>query len=569
MKSWTLETRVGMTVTRDLNRALRSRGRREAAIEALLKKLSFALLAVLLVLGTVEAMAWLTHVFLYDEDGLQFGADNELFQSYQTKLYEGWHLHPFYGNVRSTHDLNLASHEKECALVVGLLGGSVASHVSSKFRLALLRHVESLGNDVWPIWIDMAHDSYRQPQQAQAFADKLAGGTRFDVVVSVDGFNEAVDPRSFVPREWPYLVGMTAEQRIVVGRILALRDEQETLLARGGWIYGSETFGLLRRWRLDRIAHLVVRHHHDLSEAGNALYGLEKHGPTSNIHSDELRRAVAERWYRGAWLLASLAKHHGAEYYHFLQPNQYIPGTKPLTEEELAEAFRPDSQWLRPARSTYPLLVEYGHRLREQGVQFFDLSRIYAHNRETLYSDICCHLNDRGYELMAAAMLRRIIEAVDAYGAISVNSENESCLLRRWRSVVARVEAGEFGEPLARSVFDIYREDSKERTLVYLKRHCTVGDIEERFFLHWTRRGGSIGNKWFEFVRHGVLLDGETCVAIVPWEAIGSVVHMRAGQIGDGAGKWSVDLDRRAWHLEATTDEDQSRGRRYPRRPSS
>ena len=388
-----------------------------------MKKLSFALLTAVLVLGTVEAMAWLTHVLLYDEDGLQFSADNELFWPYQKELFaresfEGWHLHPFYGNVRSTHDLNLASHEKEkeCALVVGLLGGSVAQDVSSSFRLALLRHVESLGSRVWPIWIDMAHDSYRQPQQVQALVDKLAGGTRFDVVVSVDGFNEAVNPFSFFPREWPYIVGMTTEQQIVARRILALRDEQGS--ARGWMDFGGQTFGLLRRLRLDRIERLVVRHHMDLFTAGKTHYSLEKHGPMS-MHTDGRSRAAIEKWYRGARLLASLAMRHGAEYYHFLQPNQYFPDTKPLTEEELVKAFKQRSSWRQHAHRAYPLLTEYGHRLREQGVEFSDLSGIYAHNRETLYIDDCCHLNDRGNELLADAMLRRIIEAADARGALA------------------------------------------------------------------------------------------------------------------------------------------------------
>ena len=299
-----------------------------------------------------------------------------------------------------------------------------------------------------------------------------------------------------------------------------------------GGIYRSATFGLLRRWRLDRIEHLIVRRHHDLFEAGNASYSLEKHGPRQTYTRDELRRTAAESWYWGAWLLASLARHHGAEYYHFLQPNQWVPGTKPLTAEELAF----DAPTAEEVRSTYPLLAEYGRRLREQDIEFFDLSHIYADNRETLYVDGCCHVNRRGNELLAAAMLRRIIEG--GGGAVRAESKNQSCLTR-YRSAVALVETGEYGEPAVRSVFDIYR---KGRTLVYLKRHCVVDDIEDSFFLQLTRSEGSGGGGAFRFSRHGAILDGETCVAIVRLED--GLIHARTGQFREGWGDtWSVELD--------------------------
>ena len=270
-------------------------------------------------------------------------------------------------------------------------------------------------------------------------------------------------------------------------------------------------------------------------DAGKARYSLEKHGPRRTYALDELRRTAAEVWYQGARVLAGLAKRHGAEYYHFLQPNQYVPGAKPLTDEELAKVFRPDRPWAKEVRSVYPLLAEHGRRLREQGVEFFDLSRIFANDRETLYKDDCCHLNERGNELLAAAMLRRIIEAADTDGAIYANVKNESCL-RPYRSAVARVEAGEFGEPVARSVFDIYR---KERALVYLKRSCTVDDTMDGFFLHFTRSEGGTGSEAFHFAQRGVILDGETCVATARLRE--GLVHMRTGQYRDGRDMWSVE----------------------------
>src|SRR5262249_17471047 len=91
-------------------------------------------------------------------------------------------------------------------------------------------------------------------------------------------------------------------------------------------------------------------------------------------------------------------------YYHFLQPNQYPPGSKPLSPEERRLAYWHDL----PARSIieegYPLLREAGKRLARRGVRFHDLSLAFARVEATLYVDNWCHFNPKGNEILAEAM---------------------------------------------------------------------------------------------------------------------------------------------------------------------
>ena len=87
----------------------------------------------------------------------------------------------------------------------------------------------------------------------------------------------------------------------------------------------------------------------------------------------------------------------------FVQPNQYLNGSKPLSPEEKAVAFEPG------AASTFGPSMERVRdavpELRANGVRIFDLTGIFADVKETLYIDDCCHLNQRGNELLAEAMI--------------------------------------------------------------------------------------------------------------------------------------------------------------------
>ncbi len=52
----------------------------------------------------------------------------------------------------------------------------------------------------------------------------------------------------------------------------------------------------------------------------------------------------------------------------------------------------------------YPHLIEAGKQLRHQGIRFHDLTMLFANHDEQLYVDSCCHLNERGYGMIAEAI---------------------------------------------------------------------------------------------------------------------------------------------------------------------
>jgi hypothetical protein len=114
-------------------------------------------------------------------------------------------------------------------------------------------------------------------------------------------------------------------------------------------------------------------------------------------------------WERASLQLDRLCRGNGIAYYHFLQPNQYVAGSKPFSDWEREHAIRVDNRYADGVVAGYPLLREAGLRLREGGVRFVDLSGIFRDAAETIYFDDCCHMNERGHARLAAAIAERML----------------------------------------------------------------------------------------------------------------------------------------------------------------
>ncbi len=101
----------------------------------------------------------------------------------------------------------------------------------------------------------------------------------------------------------------------------------------------------------------------------------------------------------------------GIRYLHFLQPNQYHKGSKPLSEAELKEYFVQDQTYGSAVARGYPAMIVEGRKLREAGVEFNDLTQLFSQDSGTIYCDYFCHYNQRGNDLLATTVADRVIES--------------------------------------------------------------------------------------------------------------------------------------------------------------
>jgi hypothetical protein len=230
-----------------------------------------------------------------------------------------------------------------------------------------------------------------------------------------DNLNKGVFP--FYPRGWNvWMSDLDPELMPKMGEVMLLRQRRvdlATAFAEPPWAY-SFTAGLLwtrlDRWSAGRVARAEV----GLLEApGSASKSYRATGPQRRYQNQaEMYRDLARFWMRCSQLMHSLAEANGVSYLHFLQPNQYVRGSKPMGREERRVALAARHPYRRPVLMGYPKLLRRGEELRAMGVRFHDLTPLFSDVREPLYIDTCCHVNEKGNQLIADAIARAVIAAL-------------------------------------------------------------------------------------------------------------------------------------------------------------
>lgn len=308
------------------------------------------------------------------------------------------------------------------ALNVVILGGSFGNQfyvvAQDRLRQRLLQTGRYRGRKVRIFCLALG--GYKQPQQVMALNYFLALGGQVDLVINIDGYNE-VARTDFIhskglfpvyPEQWrsnfPWLASKKTTR--LIGSIAVLRQTTAEL-ARGAGslrfsVTGSLGWSLLNDAMVRRINKQNVQLDRIMGQATGRSFMRD--GPAV-----ELRNVAT--YYAGVWRSSSLqldalAKRLGFTYLHFLQPNQYFKGSKPLTARERKHAVTLPGAEVE-VTEWYRMLRKVGAQLRKQGVTFLDLSMLFKDVKETLYIDNCCHVNRLGYVKVADAIVEQVATA--------------------------------------------------------------------------------------------------------------------------------------------------------------
>jgi hypothetical protein len=304
-------------------------------------------------------------------------------------------------------------------LIVAIVGGSVAQHFGDLGADVLAERLRAsrrfAGRDV--VFVRLALLGYRQPQQLATITYLLALGAEFDLVINLDGYNEVVQARAdhkalAYPSRWYFLASRLPARLPAEYQYLRVARDRIAELHSRPLLRRSLFANLL--WRLrDRSAQGALEELHQAILAQGGLSSSRVATGPIRHYADygEMLDDLVAIWKQSSLQLARLCRANGIEYFHFLQPNQYVPDSKPMEAEELRVATdpRPSSRLALPGRVGYPRLIAAGAELRSQGVRFADLTRVFADRPEPLYYDRCCHFGRAGHALLAEAMARAIL----------------------------------------------------------------------------------------------------------------------------------------------------------------
>lgn len=313
-------------------------------------------------------------------------------------------------------------------LLVGVFGGSVAQQMTNsggaEFRKRLESSPKLRGRQVEIV--RLALSGFKQPQQIMALNYVLALGGEFDVIVNIDGFNEvaltvtendALKVFLAYPRSWSARLQDVVDPRAssISYRLLGIRATRQ---ARSRWMQTPLRYSwtmsfiwaaqdqILRATLLDLSEELIK------FDQGHGK-GFARQGPKQLYSNEtEMYQQVTSLWANCSRQMHDLCAARGIPYLHCLQPNQYLEGSKPLSEKELDKFYAPHSDHALAIKRGYPELMAAGEQLRDSGIRFYDLTQLFAQEKDTIYSDYFCHYNAQGTNMLSRAVADEILAAL-------------------------------------------------------------------------------------------------------------------------------------------------------------
>jgi hypothetical protein len=212
----------------------------------------------------------------------------------------------------------------------------------------------------------------------------------------------------FYPTMWKDLTDDLGDsrQRILIGE-LSLVDAARTTLAKWfSWpgIDWSMTANLT--WFLmDNVLSGQAREKvNELERTSGTLKAFQK-GPPDGGDRDAVQERLADAWATSSRLLGELAKSGEFAYVHVLQPNQYVPGSKLMSEIEKQIAISPTPGMAETTAQGYERLAQRIADLEQARIPFLDATMIFQNVTEDVYFDTCCHFNKLGSDILLDAIM--------------------------------------------------------------------------------------------------------------------------------------------------------------------
>lgn len=307
--------------------------------------------------------------------------------------------------------------------IVAITGGSVAYHLFlselNTLKEELLKIPELSDKEI--VFIRLAAGGFKQPQQLMTLNYLISLGGEFDLVINVDGFNEAAlpEPENFAqnvfpvyPRGWFSRIGITSTPAVRYAMEIGLLTRKMQVSTADFFsrpvMNNSAACNLL--WKvLDRSFRFLIRRTNDLINNYEMKSSKDEvSGPSLDFGGDAgFYQYLAMNWARSSVLMSQICQANKIRYFHFLQPNQYFPGSKRLTEEEMKKGYKEDHPYRKGVLMGYPAMRSLAGDMLGK-INYYDLTMLFSEEDRAIYADNCCHYNSTGFGITAREIGRLI-----------------------------------------------------------------------------------------------------------------------------------------------------------------
>lgn len=324
--------------------------------------------------------------------------------------YVGYVMNPEYqGGINALGFRGELPEKNSPKYTVGIFGGSVAY----MYAIAESEHLQAelalkLGKSPNDIEVySFAIPGFKQPQQLMALTHLYSLGYTFDLVINIDGFNEAVlsyveshkrGVTTYFPRNWYVLsrTNMRLRSRILAGMLVGIRNTQNSF-TQFSWGRDKTITNILENLYY-RVTTLLQK------SLSSEPLSYQTGGPESISKQKDIvdiEDSIVNTWAQAARQMHRIAKANGAYYIEILHPNQYVQNSKPFSKVELTYYVNPGHPYANPAATIYPKLLQSVDSLRNSGIHIVDATELFKNKTETIYVDDCCHYNKKGYSYLS------------------------------------------------------------------------------------------------------------------------------------------------------------------------
>ena len=327
--------------------------------------------------------------------------------------------HPFFGfnhtylkPAKNKISLNeqLYSHipnditEKDIKILI--LGGSVAEDFSknddnSKFKINKLEIndkniFQKVLNDKFKTNRFKVYNASigggKQPQQLFKLYYLYLINEKFDIVINIDGFNEValsfseniqIENNIIYPRNYSRLISTFNSDLSCVKKSNKYTKEYSLI-------------PIVEIYKLFQIRKCHIKSEGSPTEKNSRF---SKMSNFVKLDDDIYFDYIKKLWLNSSNEIDQFSNIKNFKYIHIIQPNQYLKGSKIISNDELD--FLKYEKYGKPISKYYKDI-----QVEDLDVKYkLDLRYIFKDNDMTLYRDYCCHLNNKGIFLMATEIV--------------------------------------------------------------------------------------------------------------------------------------------------------------------